>query len=245
MGATKGHKLIVAAVLAVVAWSTAVGQVSDGVVALERGDKGKAKLIFEQTLKSDPRNIDAHTYLGMIAAEANQLTEAEQHFAAAASFAPTEPSTRNNYGAILLRLGRTAQAQTEFEYASRALNDAREMLSAAHADEQRHKERHARLESALRCDRAALDELRADDQAVAERGAAGPDADGGYAQRRAECEGAAAALRAANDDRYLLVIVGQVTRVQRPGKVKGTAELQLAFEQIRLPDGRSAQMSEF
>jgi hypothetical protein len=39
------------------------------------------------------------------------------------------------------------------------------------------------------------------------------------------------------------IIQGQVTRVQRPGKVKGTAELQLAFEQIRLSDGRSAQMS--
>ena len=38
-------------------------------------------------------------------------------------------------------------------------------------------------------------------------------------------------------------ILGQVTRVQRPGKVKGTAELQLSFDQIRLRDGRSAQMS--
>ena len=39
------------------------------------------------------------------------------------------------------------------------------------------------------------------------------------------------------------LITGTVTRVQRPGKVKGTAELQLSFEQIRLSDGRSAQMS--
>jgi hypothetical protein len=39
------------------------------------------------------------------------------------------------------------------------------------------------------------------------------------------------------------VISGTVTRVQRPGKVKGTAELQLSFEQIRLSDGRSTQMS--
>ena len=39
------------------------------------------------------------------------------------------------------------------------------------------------------------------------------------------------------------IILGQVTRVQRPGKVKGTAELQLSFDQIRLRDGRSAQMS--
>ena len=39
------------------------------------------------------------------------------------------------------------------------------------------------------------------------------------------------------------IVIGQVTRVQRPGKVKGTAELQLSFDQIRLTDGRSAQMS--
>ena len=101
--------------------TTAVGQVKDGISAFEHGDKNKAKLIFEQTLKSDPRNVDAHTYLGMLAAEANNLKEAEKHFAAAASLAPSDPSTRNNYGAILIRVGRTAQARTEFE-ASLKLN---------------------------------------------------------------------------------------------------------------------------
>jgi hypothetical protein len=39
------------------------------------------------------------------------------------------------------------------------------------------------------------------------------------------------------------IIDGRVTRVKRPGKVKGTAELQLSFDQIRLPDNRSANMS--
>ena len=38
-------------------------------------------------------------------------------------------------------------------------------------------------------------------------------------------------------------IDGQVTRVKRPGKVKGTAELQLSFDEIKLPDGRSSKMS--
>ncbi|HSL54701.1 MAG TPA: tetratricopeptide repeat protein [Pyrinomonadaceae bacterium] len=99
----------------------AVAQVNDGVSAFERGDKSRAKVIFEQTLKKDPRNVDAHTYLGMIAADANELKEAERHFAAAASLAPSEPSTRNNYGAILMRLGRTPEARAEFE-ASLKLN---------------------------------------------------------------------------------------------------------------------------
>ena len=105
----------------ILAVSTAVAQVNDGVSAFERGDKSRAKVIFEQTLKKDPHNVDAHTYLGMIAADANELKEAEQHFAAAASLAPSEPSTRNNYGAILMRLGRTPEARTEFE-ASLKLN---------------------------------------------------------------------------------------------------------------------------
>src|SRR5690242_18865905 len=103
--------------------ATVVGQqaVADGVAAFEHGDKTKAKLLFRQALKKDPRNVEAHTYLGMLAADANEIKEAEQHFAAAASLAPSEPSTRNNYGAILMRLGRTAQARIEFE-ASLKLN---------------------------------------------------------------------------------------------------------------------------
>lgn len=35
------------------------------------------------------------------------------------------------------------------------------------------------------------------------------------------------------------IVEGRLTRVKRPGKVKGTAELQLSFETIRMPDGRT------
>jgi hypothetical protein len=38
-------------------------------------------------------------------------------------------------------------------------------------------------------------------------------------------------------------IDGQVVSVKRPGKAKGTAQLQLSFDEIRLPDGRSAKLS--
>ena len=38
-------------------------------------------------------------------------------------------------------------------------------------------------------------------------------------------------------------VTGRVTRVRRPGKVKGPAELQLSFHQIRLADGRWANFS--
>ena len=39
------------------------------------------------------------------------------------------------------------------------------------------------------------------------------------------------------------VVSGRVARVRRPGKVKGAAELQLDIEQIRLPDGRFANLN--
>ncbi|MCA1573289.1 MAG: hypothetical protein LC770_01855 [Acidobacteria bacterium] len=39
------------------------------------------------------------------------------------------------------------------------------------------------------------------------------------------------------------IIDGRVTRVKRAGKVKGVAELQLAFDQIRLPDNRGTNFS--
>ena len=83
-----------------------------------------ASAVVQQTAKTVKRvdeNVDAQTYLGMKAAEANDLKEAERHFAAAASLAPSEPSTRNNYGAILMRLGRMAEARKQFE-ASLKLN---------------------------------------------------------------------------------------------------------------------------
>lgn len=39
------------------------------------------------------------------------------------------------------------------------------------------------------------------------------------------------------------IIDARVARVKRPGRVKGVAELQLSFEQIRMPDNRSGNIS--
>jgi hypothetical protein len=38
------------------------------------------------------------------------------------------------------------------------------------------------------------------------------------------------------------IVVGRVSRVKRPGKVKGVAELQLSFEQVLSPDNRTASL---
>jgi Tfp pilus assembly protein PilF len=95
--------------------TSAARSVAEGVAALERGDEATAKEAFRRALALDSRNVEAHTYLGVIADRAGELIEAERHFAAAAAAAPSLASTHNNYGAILLRLGRTAQARTQFE----------------------------------------------------------------------------------------------------------------------------------
>ena len=38
------------------------------------------------------------------------------------------------------------------------------------------------------------------------------------------------------------IVDGHISQVKRPGKVKGTAQLQLAFDQIRSPDNRTAEL---
>ncbi len=39
------------------------------------------------------------------------------------------------------------------------------------------------------------------------------------------------------------LIDGHITQVKRPGKAKGTAQLQLSFDEIKMPDGRSSKLS--
>jgi Tfp pilus assembly protein PilF len=93
--------------------------ISEGAAALERGDISSAAQSFQRALKVDKDNVAAHTYLGVIADRAGNLAEAEKHFAAAAIAAPLSPEARNNHGAILLRMGRTEQAATQFEISLR------------------------------------------------------------------------------------------------------------------------------
>lgn len=95
--------------------------VAQGVTALEGNDLTSAKASFERALAIDRNNVAAHTYLGVLADRAGNLSEAERHFSAAAAAAPLSPEARNNYGGILLRMGRRRQAALQLE-ASLRLN---------------------------------------------------------------------------------------------------------------------------
>jgi Tfp pilus assembly protein PilF len=89
--------------------------IAEGLAALDRGDDTTARSLFERALAADPRNAEAHTYLGVLADRAGDLAAAERHFAAAARLAPRSARARNNHGAILLRLDRIPEATAEFE----------------------------------------------------------------------------------------------------------------------------------
>jgi len=97
----------------------AAAHVEAGVAALERGDAATARESFRRALGLDRDHVSAHTYLGLLADREGDLTGAERHFAAAAAAAPLSPQSRNNHGAVLLRLGRLSQAAAQFEISLR------------------------------------------------------------------------------------------------------------------------------
>ncbi|MCA1620562.1 MAG: tetratricopeptide repeat protein [Acidobacteria bacterium] len=99
---------------------TSSAAVAEGVAALERGDVDAARASFRKALGLNPREAEAHKYLGLLADRAGDLEGAARHFGEAARLAPASAPARNNYGVILLRLGRTREAAAEFEASLRA-----------------------------------------------------------------------------------------------------------------------------
>jgi len=87
---------------------------AESTAALQTGDTIRSQIIVRQVLSIAPRNVTANILAGIIADKENDLAKAEKHFALAAKIAPNAPETRNNYGAILLRLGRKKEAAGEF-----------------------------------------------------------------------------------------------------------------------------------
>jgi Tfp pilus assembly protein PilF len=87
---------------------------AQGINAFGRGEKNDARLLFEKALKANPKDAEAHTYLGILDDEAGDLKSAEIHFAKSARLIPKSAAAHNNYGAILLKLNRVREAATEF-----------------------------------------------------------------------------------------------------------------------------------
>jgi tetratricopeptide (TPR) repeat protein len=104
----------------------ALGQSSpsmaEAIAAFERGDTEKARRLCEEVLSVDSRNSTALTFLGLIADRTGNLAEAERHLGRAMKLDPNSPAARNNYGAILLKLGRHREAIDQFEASLRIDN---------------------------------------------------------------------------------------------------------------------------
>lgn len=88
---------------------------ADAGAALSSDDFDRADAVLQKILRTAPRNVKAHTLAGALADRQNNLRAAEKHFAVAAGLQPKSSETRNNYGAILFRVGRVAEAAKEFE----------------------------------------------------------------------------------------------------------------------------------
>ncbi len=88
---------------------------AQGIEAFGRGDAENARILLEKALKSNPNDAEAHQFLGILDDDANDLKSAETHFAKAARLMPGSAAARNNYGAVLLKLNRPADATKEFE----------------------------------------------------------------------------------------------------------------------------------
>lgn len=85
-----------------------------------KGEFAAAKVLLRQLIAAEPRNGSAHTLAGVVADRQKDLSTAEKHFAIAARLQPNSPEARNNYGAILFRLGRADEAARELQASIRA-----------------------------------------------------------------------------------------------------------------------------
>ncbi len=88
---------------------------AQGIDAFQKGDPAAARLLFERALKANQNDAEAHQYLGLLDDQAGDFKKAEIHFAKAVRLLPRSASTRNNYGAILLKNNRLREAAAEFE----------------------------------------------------------------------------------------------------------------------------------
>ncbi len=96
--------------------------------ALASEDLTRAAEILQNILLKEPRNLDAQTLAGITADKQDNPVAAEKFFSAAAKIAPNVAETRNNYGAILLRLNKKAEAAKEFSVSLRINPNQRSAL---------------------------------------------------------------------------------------------------------------------
>jgi tetratricopeptide (TPR) repeat protein len=81
-----------------------------GILNLEQGETAKALDNFTQSLKSDPRHVEAHYNLANLYYDASNLQLAKLHYEAAAQIEPGFPLVYFNLSLVYHKLGATEEA---------------------------------------------------------------------------------------------------------------------------------------
>ncbi|QVQ27070.1 tetratricopeptide repeat protein [Achromobacter deleyi] len=87
-----------------------------GVALGAMGRRGDERLAYETALKLDPRLVDAHTNLGVLARDEHRFEDALRHFKQALSIDPDHAGARNNRAQTNLLLGRYAHGWRDYEW---------------------------------------------------------------------------------------------------------------------------------
>lgn len=91
---------------------TLIGQA----VALQRrGEYGEAERLYQQVLKADPQQVDAHHFMGVLAHQTGRPDLALTHMQRALELAPRRADFRFNYANMLAEQGRPQEAAQAFQ----------------------------------------------------------------------------------------------------------------------------------
>lgn len=80
--------------------------VSRGTAAVKAGDWNGARTAFESAIKKDPKQAEAHYYLGLVMDKTGDRTAAESHYKEALAIAPDMPEPAENLTAIYIETSR-------------------------------------------------------------------------------------------------------------------------------------------
>jgi tetratricopeptide (TPR) repeat protein len=84
--------------------------VKQGIVALKAGDINGARSAFEVAIKKNPKQADAHHYLGLVNDQTGQKAEAEKNYKKALELSPDLEESAINLAAILVEGGKYDEA---------------------------------------------------------------------------------------------------------------------------------------
>jgi tetratricopeptide (TPR) repeat protein len=95
----------------------------DGMLLEQTGDYASAESTLREALQQDPRDFDAHFYLGAILYFKRDLKEAQAHLVEALKLRPTSVRARYELALVFRADGNVAQAVTDLEIVTRANPD--------------------------------------------------------------------------------------------------------------------------